>query len=103
MLIAAVPYLAPLALIIATLCAFRGPALRPTKALRLIEGMALFALMGAVFATGLLILMGPMTSGLVGASGLGFSVRLDAVSAVMLLLVSFVGWVVVRFAATYRR
>jgi NADH:ubiquinone oxidoreductase subunit 5 (subunit L)/multisubunit Na+/H+ antiporter MnhA subunit len=27
--------------------------------------------------------------------------RLDAVSAVMLVLVTFVGWVVLRFAATY--
>jgi hypothetical protein len=33
--------------------------------------------------------------------GLGISARLDAVSAVMLVLVTFVGWVVVRYAATY--
>jgi NAD(P)H-quinone oxidoreductase subunit 5 len=33
--------------------------------------------------------------------GLGLSARLDAVSAVMLLLVSFVGWIVLRYAATY--
>uniref|UniRef100_UPI0035641A67 proton-conducting transporter transmembrane domain-containing protein n=1 Tax=Sulfitobacter sp. TaxID=1903071 RepID=UPI0035641A67 len=31
----------------------------------------------------------------------GLSIRLDAVSALMLLLVAFVGWVVVRYSATY--
>jgi NADH:ubiquinone oxidoreductase subunit 5 (subunit L)/multisubunit Na+/H+ antiporter MnhA subunit len=55
----------------------------------------------ALFSALLLILNGPATSLLIGIGGIGLSARLDAVSAVMLLLVSFVGWVVLRFAATY--
>ena len=49
----------------------------------------------------LTIIFGPGVSPLFGYHGVGISVRLDAVSAIMLLLVTFIGWVVVRYAATY--
>ncbi len=101
MLHAVLPFLAPLALIFAAVLAFRGQQLRPVQTLRGVEAASLAALAVAVVSGVLLILNGPITSGLIGLSGLGFSIRLDAVSAVMLLLVTFVGWVVVRFAATY--
>jgi len=94
-------FLAPLALIAASVIAFRGPQMRPRKALRLIEAISLVAL-GAAVLSGLAVMAeGATSTGLMGIAGLGLSARLDAVSAVMLLLVSFVGWVVVRFAATY--
>ncbi len=44
---------------------------------------------------------GAGTTPLLGAAGVGLSARLDAVSATMLLLVAFVGWVVVRYTRTY--
>ena len=44
---------------------------------------------------------GSSTSTLIGIGGLGFAAKLDIVSVTLLTLVSFVGWVVVRFAATY--
>lgn len=40
-------------------------------------------------------------SRLIGLNGVGLSIRLDAVSVIMFILVSFIGWVVVRYAATY--
>jgi NAD(P)H-quinone oxidoreductase subunit 5 len=42
-----------------------------------------------------------VTAGAGSAALLGLTVRLDAVSAVMLTLVAFVGWVVLRYATTY--
>jgi NAD(P)H-quinone oxidoreductase subunit 5 len=99
--IAILPFLAPIALIIASVLAFRGPEFRPTQTLRIVEIAALAALGIALFSGLLLILTGPASSVLIGIGGLGLSARLDAVSAVMLVLVSFVGWVVLRFAATY--
>ena len=101
MLIATLPILAPLALAGAAFLAFRGPQMRPFQVLRQIEWIALAALAVAVVSAGVLILHGAATSPLIGLFGMGISVRLDPVSAVMLLLVSFVGWVVLRFAATY--
>jgi NAD(P)H-quinone oxidoreductase subunit 5 len=101
MTIAILTFLAPIALIAASVLAFRGPEFRPARTLRIAEMVALGALGVALFSALLLILNGPATSLLIGIGGLGLSARLDAVSAVMLVLVTFVGWVVLRFAATY--
>ncbi len=101
MSIAILPFLAPLALIIAAVLLFRGAAMRPGKVLQTVEAITLAAFAAAVLSCLALISEGAATSGLIGAAGMGISARLDAVSAVMLLLVSFVGWVVVRFSATY--
>ena len=95
------PFLAPLALISASVLAFRGAAMRPGTVLRTIQGITLVALAAAVLSSFNLITTGPTTSGLIGFAGMGISARLDAVSMVMLVLVSFIGWVVVRYAATY--
>ncbi len=95
------PLLAPLALIIAAVLAFRGAEKRPGALLRIVEGATLFALAAAVLSAFRLMNEGSATSGLIGFAGLGISARLDAVSVVMLLLVSFIGWVVVRYGATY--
>ena len=64
------------------------------------EGAALAALGLALSAVGQLLIEGGSTLSLgTGAALLAF--RLDAVSATMTLLVSFVGWIVVRYARTY--
>jgi NAD(P)H-quinone oxidoreductase subunit 5 len=55
----------------------------------------------AVVSAALLVLQGPFEGRLIGQDGVGLSIRLDAISFVMLLLVCFIGWVVVRYAATY--
>ena len=95
------PFLAPLALIVASVLGFRGAAVRPGAVLRVIEGTTLVALAFAVLSAFSLMTEGSATSGLIGFWGIGISARLDAVSMVMLLLVSFIGWVVVRYAGTY--
>ncbi len=101
MFIAFLPYLAPIALMVAAVLAFRGPLLRPIDVLGKVEVAALAALAAAALSGIVLAISGPATSPLIGFGGLGLSARLDAVSAIMLLLVSFVGWVVLRYAATY--
>lgn len=95
------PFLAPLALIAASVLGFRGASMRPGAVLRIIEGATLVALAAAVLSAFVLMNEGSSTSGLFGLFGMGISARLDAVSVVMLLLVSFIGWVVVRYGATY--
>jgi NAD(P)H-quinone oxidoreductase subunit 5 len=93
--------MAPLALIVAAVLAFRGTAMRPGAVLRIVDGATLLTLATAVLSSIYLVTEGSATSSLFGFWGMGISARLDAVSVVMLLLVSFVGWVVVRYAATY--
>ena len=95
------PLCAPLLLLVAALLGFVRTGRRPPLVPALAEGAALCALLTAIASLALLILRGAGTSGLLGWGGIGLSVRLDAVSATMLLLVAFVGWIVVRYARTY--
>ncbi|WP_170432874.1 proton-conducting transporter transmembrane domain-containing protein [Ruegeria arenilitoris] len=95
------PLLSPLILVAAAIHAGRHPGLRPGRVPKLAEAAALAAFLIAAVAALLLIINGPGTSALIGAFGVGLSVRLDAVSAVMLVLVSFIGWIVLRYSATY--
>ena len=96
-----IPYLAPLVLVLAGLVAFRSPGLRPFAALRLTEIAGIAAIATALASLAALVVGGASTGTLAVVGGFGFSARLDAVSVTMLLLVSFVGWVVLRFARVY--
>lgn len=93
--------LAPLALLLAAAAAFAGPGFRPRGTLRAAEGAALLALALAAGAALLLASGGAGAGGATFWGAWGIAPRLDAVSATMLLLVAFVGWVVLRYAATY--
>ena len=95
------PLLAPLVLITAAAIGGLNTGRRPRFFLGLVEAAAVAAILVALISTVLLILQGAGGSPLLGQSGIGISIQLDAVSAAMMLLVSFIGWVVVRYAATY--
>ncbi len=56
---------------------------------------------GAVLSGMLLILNGPVETGLIGISGLGFSLRLDAVSAIMFLMIALLSVVILKFSINY--
>lgn len=101
MLSTLLPYAAPLAALSAAGIAFVGPKQRPTRILPWIEMAALAALLVALASAVQLVMAGPTTGVLLQTDALGFSARSDAVSMTMLVLVAFVGWIVLRFAATY--
>jgi NAD(P)H-quinone oxidoreductase subunit 5 len=95
------PLGAPALLFAAAIVSVLGPQ-RFNKVQRItVECMAVVAIVFAIVSAGALVHSGDGTSSLLGFSGFGLSVRLDAISATMLLLVSFIGWVVVRYALTY--
>ncbi|MEE4300494.1 MAG: proton-conducting transporter membrane subunit [Pseudomonadales bacterium] len=95
------PLLAPTLLLLASAAGFREPGRRPANVPLLAEGAALGAFAVALVAAGMTVANGAATSPLIGLFGVGLSARLDAVSMTMLVLVSFVGWIVVRYARTY--
>ena len=95
------PYAAPLVFLISAAVGFLNSGRRPRFVPRMAEASALVAIIVAVIAGLLVAVHGPGTIRLIGLQGVGLSVRLDAISVTMLLLVSFIGWVVVRYAATY--
>ena len=95
------PLVGPVILLLAAFYAARHPGKRPGRVPRLTEVAAFAAFAAAVVAATLLVIKGPGTSPLIGAFGIGLSVRLDVVSAAMLVLVSFIGWIALRFSRTY--
>ena len=101
MLLYLLPFLAPIGLLAAAVAAFLDPGRRPRRVPALAELAALFAFAVSSITAVLLVVHGSGTSPLIGGDGIGLSARVDVVSVVMMLLVSFVGWVVVRYAATY--
>jgi NAD(P)H-quinone oxidoreductase subunit 5 len=95
------PLLAPAILLMAALPGFANQGRRPAHVAGLAQAAAFLALGLALASVVGLVVAGPGTVSLIDVGGFGLSVRLDAVSATMLLLVSFIGWIVLRFAGTY--
>ena len=95
------PYAGSIALLLGAAFGFLSPARRPRIVPRPAEITAVFAFLVAAAVAALLFLHGSGDSSLIGLQGVGLSIRLDAVSVVMFLLVSFIGWIVVRYSATY--
>lgn len=95
------PVAAALPLLLGAAASLIYPGRRPRFVPVLAEAAAILALAIAFGSFVLLIVHGPATSTLIGAGGIGFSARLDAVSVTMLLLAAFVGWIVIRSSRTY--
>jgi NAD(P)H-quinone oxidoreductase subunit 5 len=95
------PLLAPVALLVSAAFGFAHLGRRSRFLLKLAESSALLAIAVSLISAVLLVLDGSGSSQLIGKSGIGVSIRMDAVSVCMLALVSFIGWVLVRYAATY--
>jgi len=98
---AILPLLAPLPLLLVASLAIFQPGRRPQWLPLAAEIAAFWAVAISAVTLAILLGSGPVTSPLIGAWGLGLAARIDAVSVAMLLLVSFVGWVVTRFSRTY--
>ncbi|EIL94772.1 MULTISPECIES: proton-conducting transporter membrane subunit [Rhodanobacter] len=95
------PLAAPLPLLLAAVFSAVRPGRRPLLVPRVAELGALLALLIALASVVLLVMKGPGDSMLIGSHGIGLSARLDVVSASMLLLVGFVGWIVARYTRNY--
>ncbi len=95
------PLIAPLLMLAAGAVGSLSSRPRPRTALCVAE-LATLAVIAVALVTAVLVLIeGPRTAFLKIPGDLLLSARLDSVSVTMLLLVSFIGWVVVRYASNY--
>lgn len=92
---------APGAFGVVALAGFRNPGRAPAAALRTARIAVPISFLGVAVCVAQVGLIGPVTTPLLGAAELGFSLRLDALSVTMLALVAFMGAVVVRYSRTY--
>ncbi|MEO7941433.1 MAG: hypothetical protein ABIR55_22645, partial [Burkholderiaceae bacterium] len=101
-LLAAVPLLYALAAAIAAGC-----TMRPHLGWRVARWSATSALLAALLslvgllANGEALLRGPVLAPLGDAGALQLSLRSDALGSLMALLISFIGWVIVRYSQNY--
>lgn len=95
------PLLAPLPLLMAATLGFMRRGARPRYLSRVAEASAFLAFIFAIFAVPMVMLQDNSTLSFFDFHGLAVSFRVDAVSVAMLLLVTFIGWIVVRYAGTY--
>ena len=93
------PLLGPIGLALAARTAFADGDGQAARTAKLAEQAALAAAAVAVLSLIVLLAAGPGTA----PSLLGLSPRIDPLSVTMLLLVSSIGWVVLRYAGTYLR
>ena len=97
----ALPLLAPAIFAIVGVIYLRSDFARGSSQLRIGEYAGFGALGVSLVSLLVLLTSGAATSPLIGLGEFGFSARIDAVSVIMLMLVSFIGWIVMRFAVTY--
>ncbi len=99
--LAVIALLAPAVLSVAALSSVAQSGLRPRLVLFASRLAMIIALAVAILSALLTVLHGPLTSALLGFGGIGFSVRLDAVSVSMFLLVAFLGLIVIQYSRNY--
>ncbi len=92
--------LAPLLLLAVAALALMRPHRRPKALPALAEAASIATLALALLSLAQLLLNGPQAVA-IGEGALTLVLRLDAISATMVLLVAFVGWVVVRYSRRY--
>lgn len=95
------PWLIPLSLAAIGLIASRTPGQRPRRLLGLAQALSLAGFGFAVVVALKVFASGPATSPSIGPAPFDLALRLDALSVTLLMLVSFVGIIVLRFSRNY--
>lgn len=98
---ALLPLLAPAALLGVAVASSWAAGARARRLIAASQWTTLGVLALAAASAALTAGFGAATSPLLGAGGVGLSVRLDALSLTMFVLVAFIGAIVVRFSANY--
>lgn len=93
--------IAPLGLLLAAGIAFRARSRRPVYSGAVLQCVAILGLLGVIGAAISHGLYGPSNVQLIGPKAFALTLRIDIVSISMLLLVTFIGWIVLRFSVPY--
>lgn len=92
---------APAGFLVAAAVAVRHPGLDPGPARRTASAAGWLGIAAAALAAAVVAVAGDVQSATLGWDGLGLSVRLDALSVVMLVMVALLAAVVVRYSDRY--
>ncbi len=95
------PLLPPLTMLAAAIIGHVAPSRLPSSAKQVCEALAVMSILAAIASLAWLVMNGPATGQLIGIWQIGFAFRIDAVSAPLLLLIAFIGWIVIRYSTVY--
>lgn len=93
--------LSPLVFVFTALASWLQPGMRPKLIKSLSIGASLISISIALLGTVALLQIGAMETKTYGISGLGFGLRLDALSLLMFGMIALLGFIVVRFSLNY--
>lgn len=96
-----IPLIAPLALLMYAALLWQRPS--ATSKVYNIRGevFGLLGLLVSLVSAGIVFFNGTLQSFLIGYGGLGFAIRMDALSMSMLVMIAILGFVILRFSANY--
>lgn len=93
--------LAPAAFVTTALVSWFQPGYKPTLIKQLSVAATLVSLIVAAWGGYMVYIHGLLQSDLVGFADIGFSIRLDALSMLMLGMIALLGFIIVRFSLNY--
>jgi NAD(P)H-quinone oxidoreductase subunit 5 len=100
-LIALLAFLSPLVFIATAVMSWFQPGMRPAFLKKMAIASTLVSILVAAVCGVFVIQFGLLETALLGINDIGFSLRLDAVSMVMLSMIALLGFIVMRFSLNY--
>jgi NAD(P)H-quinone oxidoreductase subunit 5 len=91
----------PLSLLLVALISAFQPGQRPVATLKASFWASLTGLLAAAYAAAMVWQQGLLESELLGYAGLGFSLRLDPLSGLLFAMIALLGFIILKFSATY--
>lgn len=93
--------LSPLGFMVTAIFSWFYPGIRPKQVLNISSLSGIWAIGISMISLIILVQNGPMESPLLGYKDLGFSVRLDFLSGLIFMMISFLGMIILRFSQNY--
>ena len=100
-LIASLVLIAPMAMIAIALLSWRINGIRPSELIEVSRIMSVVSMVISLVSGVLIYQLGNLQVSIIEFNGLGISIRLDALSVLMLNMVSLIGMMVLRFSINY--
>ena len=100
-LIASIALISPAVFVATAIASWFQSGLRPAIVKKMVVISTVLSIIIAAISGLFVIQNGLLESSFIGINNLGFSIRLDALSSIMFLMIALLGFIVVRFAQNY--
>lgn len=99
--ISLIALLSPLVFVAAAFASWFQPGFKPKEIISICKASTIFSLVIVVFIGISVFQHSLIQSKLIGVADLGFSIRLDSLSIIMLAMISLLGFIIVKYSVNY--